>query len=38
MGTIGDIFEYQFVFDEYTLDVRIEVTNPDVREEGHAEA
>ena len=36
LGHIGDLFEYQFVFDEDTPDVGIEATHPNVREEGHA--
>ena len=38
LGSIGDLSEYQFVFEEDTLDACTEVTHPNVREEGHAEA
>ena len=38
LGPIGDLSEYQFVLDEDTPNVHIEVIDPDVREEGHAEA
>ena len=38
IGPIGDLSEYQFVFDKDTLDARTEAIDPDVREEGHAEA
>ena len=38
LGPIGDHFEYQFVLKGDTPDVHTEVTHPDMREEGHAEA
>ena len=38
LGLIGDLSEYQFVMDEDTPDAHIEVADPDVREEGDAEA
>ena len=38
LGPIGDLPEYHFVLDEDTLDVYAEATDPDAREEGHAEA
>ena len=38
LGPIGDLSKYQFVFDEDTLDAYTKATNPDAREEGHAEA
>ena len=38
LGCIGDLSEYQFVFDKDTPDTRVEATNLDAREEGHAES
>ena len=38
LGPIGDLPEYHFVLDKDTPDARGEPTNPDAREEGHAEA
>ena len=38
LGPIGDLSEYQFLLDEDTPDACAEATNPDAREEGHAEA
>ena len=38
LGPIGDLSKYQFVFDEDTLEARVEATDPDAREEGNAEA
>ena len=38
LGPIGDLFEYQFVFDKDTPDACVEAKNPDTREEGHTEA
>ena len=37
LGPIGDLFEYQFVFEEDTLDAHIETTHPDIREGWHEE-
>ena len=37
LGLIGDLSEYKFVFDEDMLDVDIDATQPDVREEGHTD-
>ena len=37
LGPIGDLFEYQFVFEEDTLDVHTETTHPNIREGWHEE-
>ena len=37
LGPIGDLSEYQFVFDEDTPDAHTEATHPNMREEGHAD-
>ena len=38
LGPIGDLLEHHFVVDEDTLDIRVEATDPDAREEGNVEA
>lgn len=38
LGAIGDLSEYQFVFDEDALDTHTEDTDSNEREEGHAES
>ena len=38
LGPIGDLPKYHFVLDEDTPDTCVEAIDPDVREEGNAEA